>query len=109
FDLANFTLANFARAVNGSAPTVVSGTGATQLSKISPPAVGAEVRAMIGYESADSTLRYIGYQCINGAQIASQFAKAPQKSLIQCEFNFEIPASGNPWDMWAAGTGRVGV
>ena len=53
FAMADWTLNNLKRALNGGAVTLVSGTGATALNKYEPPAPGAEVRAMIGWESLD--------------------------------------------------------
>jgi hypothetical protein len=100
FALANPTAANMVKVFNGAA-TVVTGTGTTQSTKLSPPAIGAEVRAMIGWEALDSTFRIVAYQCINSGSIKLSFNKAPARTTVPCTFNFEIPAStGNPWDMW---------
>lgn len=110
FSLADFTLKNLQRAWNGVAPTTVSGTGATLVSKLSPPTPAQIVRAAIGWESLDGTLRMIGQQAINGAEIESAFQRAPNKALIPCEFNFEIMVGNTtPFDFYAAGTGRLGV
>jgi hypothetical protein len=106
FSLASYTLTNLGRALNG-APTVISGSGATQLNRLRPPAVGAETRCMIGWESADNTMRLVCYQTICSGTVSSQFRKAPDKALIPCTFNFEMPASGIPYDFFSAGTGRA--
>jgi|SRR5689334_18620939 len=107
FSLADYTLTNLKRAMNGGSLTVVSGTGATQLNKYQPPTPGNEVRAMIGWESLDSTVRVICYQTLSSGTISSQFRKAPDKALIPCTFNFEVPTSGIPFEFYTAGTARA--
>lgn len=109
FNLANYTLQNWSRALNlgaGSATglTPVSGTGATALYSLTPPSPGAELRVMLGWESLDNTLRTICYQCINGENIASAYKKAPDKAVIPCTFNFEVPSSGVPFKMYGTQT-----
>ena len=108
FNLANFSLSNYRRALNGgiAALTPTSGTGATALYTVAPPTPGAEVRCMIGWESLDNTVRLIGYQCIQGGEVASAFRKAPSLALIPCTFNMEVPASGTPFNLWGAGATR---
>lgn len=107
FALADWTLANVKRAFNGGTLTVVSGTGATQLNKYEPPDPGGEVRAMLGWESLDSTVRAICYQCLNSGTVETAFKKAPDKSLLPCEFRFEKPATTQPFEFYTAGTARA--
>lgn len=112
FSLAHYTLQNYARALNNGAGsltglTPVSGTGATALYSLTPPAPGTEVRVMLGWESQDSTLRLICYQTINGENIESAFKKAPDKALIPCTFNFEVPSSGIPFKLYGTQTRNV--
>lgn len=109
FNLADYTLNNLKRAYNGGTLATVSGSGTTLLSSLVPPAVGAEVRAMIGWESLDNTIRLICYQTINSGAIASAYRKAPAFAVIPCTFSFEVPSAGNPWKMYTAGTARVGT
>lgn len=106
FNLASYTLSNYRRAMNGgtAAMTATSGTGATALYKLSPPTPGNEVRAMIGWESLDNTLRIVCYQTIQGGEISSAFTRAPDIAAIPCTFNLEVPASGVPFDMWGTET-----
>jgi len=106
FNLADWTLTNFKRAMNGGTLTVVSGTGATTLNSYTPPSPGAEVRSMIGWEALDGTVRIIMYQTINSGTVASAFKKAPGYAVIPCTFNFEVPAAGSPFKMYTAGTAR---
>lgn len=108
FNLANFTLSNYRRALNGgtAALTATSGTGATSLFTLAPPTPGSEVRCMLGWESLDNTLRVVAYQTIQGGEISSAFAKAPAFATIPCTFNFEVPSSGTPFNIWGAGVNR---
>lgn len=109
FNLADYTMNNLKRAFNGGTLATVSGAGATLLSSLVPPTPGNEVRAMIGWESLDNTMRIICYQTINSGSITSAYRKAPAFAVIPCTFNFEVPAAGNPWKMYSAGTARVGT
>jgi hypothetical protein len=106
FQLLAFTATNLARAFNG-ATTAVTGTGATTITKIDPPSVGNEVRAMIGFESLDSTFRFIAYQVINSGDLKFAFNKAPAKTSIPWIGLMEKPASTQPWSAWTAGAARA--
>lgn len=108
FNLADYTLSNWKKALNGGALSVVSGTGDTQLATLTPPAPGGEVRCVIGWESLDATLRVMCFQTFQGGEISSAFAKAPALAVIPTQFNFEVPAAGQPFQMWAAGVDRAG-
>jgi hypothetical protein len=107
FTMVNWTLTNLKYAMNGGTQTIVSGTTSTQLNSYTPPTPGSEVRAMIGWESLDSTVRLICYQTINSGTVTSAFKKAPDKAGIAAQFNFEVPSSGVPWKAYTAGVARV--
>lgn len=109
FNLLHYTLGNLRVAFNGSSSTqtIVSGTGATQLNRLVPPTPGQEIRSMLGWESLDSTMRIIIPQCIQGGAMKSNFKKAPSAASIPCTFNFEVPASGDPFEVFTAGLARV--
>jgi hypothetical protein len=107
FNLASYTLANLAKALNGGALSVVSGSGATQLNRLRPPTPGSEVRAMIGWESLDNTTRLICYQTLSSGKVASAFKKAPSFAVIPTSWNLEVPASGIPFEFYSAGTARA--
>jgi len=109
FNLADFTLSNYRRAINGgvAALAATSGTGATTLGTLEPPEPGDEVRCMIGWESLDNTVRLICHQTIQGGEISSAFTRAPDKALIPCTFQLEVPSGGKPWTMYAAGADRL--
>lgn len=110
FNLANYTLHNFKRALNGGmgAITATSGTGATTLGDYEPPDPGSEVRVMLGWESRDSTMRIIMRQVINGGEITSQFQKAPEIASIPFQFQFEVPSAAKPFKVSTAGVARLG-
>ncbi len=107
FTVTDWTLTKVQIVMNGGTLVIVSGTGTTQLNQYSPPAAGAEVRRMIGWESLDNTVRIICYQTINSGSIKSSFKKAPAKAGLACQFQFEVPPSGNPFSFFTAGTGRA--
>jgi hypothetical protein len=99
FALASVTAANIQKTMNG-APAVTTGAAGTLLTKITPPVVGSEVRCMLGWESFDSTVRLFGYQCMNSGAIKLSFNKAPAKATLPWMANFEVPASGTPFDIF---------
>lgn len=112
FSLASWTLSNWRRARNGGAAalTAVSGSGATALYQFSPPAPGAEIRVMIGWESLDHTARLIVPQALSGGDVKTAFKKAPAVAAIPCQFNAELPLSGSlaglPYQFSTAGSAR---
>lgn len=99
FNLADFTLSNYRRAMNGGVAALTPVTGLTTLE---PPDPGTEVRSMILWESTDSTVRLLLRQTIQGGEISSAFQKAPAYATIPCTFNMEVPEVGKPWVMWGA-------
>lgn len=111
FDMADWDLHSVKRALNGGmgAITPTSGSGATALSTFSPPAPGAELRIMLGWESLDNTVRVVVRQCIQGGDLSTQFQKAPEFASLPVTFNFEVPAAGNIFDINTAGATRLGA
>lgn len=109
FALASWTLSNYRRALNGGVAAIApTGTVGSEVTSLEPPVEGTETRAMIMWESTDSTLRLCGRQAFQTGEVSSDFKPAPDKALIPCEYSFEQPTTGlRPWKMWAAGTARV--
>lgn len=107
FALADFTLSNYNRALNGgvAALTATSGTGATSLYTVQPPAPGSEVRSMILWESTDNTIRLLCRQVFQGGSIQTT-VKRGEVASMPCTFNLEVPSGGNPFTLWSAGTSR---
>ncbi len=109
FNLADYTMKNLQRAMNGGTLSTVSGTGATTLTKYVPPGLGAEIRQALMWECGDSTMRMFFYRTINVADVESAFNKAPSFAVFPCEFRMEVDSSGNTFEVYSAGTARVGV
>ena len=109
FNLANFGLSNYRRALNGGVAALTpTGTTGQELTVLEPPTPGTETRAMILWQSTDDTVRILCRQTIQGGEVSSAFQKAPSTAGIPCTFNLEIPTNGSqPWKMWGAGTARV--
>lgn len=109
FNLAHWSLSNYRRALNGGIAALTStGTSGSELTTLEPPDPGEEVRAMLLWESTDSTVRLMVRQSLQGGEVSSAFQKAPNVAAIPCTFNFEVPSGGDkPWTLWAAGTTRV--
>lgn len=105
FMLKNFTATNLARASNGAALTV-TGTTTTTLTQIDPPVIGTETRAMIGFESLDSTFRFVAYQVFNDGGTKLSMNKAPANTNIPWVAKLEKPASTLAWRAWTAGVAR---
>lgn len=109
FNLADYTLKNVQRALNGGSLTTASGAGATLISKWVPPIVGAETRAALLWQSLDATMRIFMYQTVQVNEIQTAFKKAPDFAVLPCEFRFEIDASSNIFEVYTAGTARLGL
>ncbi len=62
---------------------------------------------MIGWESLDNTVRMIAYQTISSGKITTAYKKAPNFAVIPSTWNFEVPASGYPFEYYSAGTSRA--
>lgn len=108
FALADFHLQNVKRALNGGT-VVTTGATTTTMSVYTPPAMGAETRCMIGWESTDGTERLIGYQCINTAQVSISRRKGSDNANLPMEFALEVPTSGLPFKYITAGVPRLGL
>jgi hypothetical protein len=105
FAMAQIHTTNLKRALNGGTITT-TGTGATTLNEYAPPDVGSEVRAMIGWESQDSTERLVCYQVLQTGNVNIQRRKGANKALLPVEFTLEKPPTGPPFNVWTAGTVR---
>jgi hypothetical protein len=107
FALAEWSLTNMKRALNGGTITT-TGTGATSVNSYVLPTPGQEVRAMLGWESSDATVRVIVYQALSSGTIETAFQKAPDFARIPFTFNMEIPSgSTQPFKLLTAGTARA--
>ena len=107
FDLANIVDKSYALAFNGGVSSTVAGTGPTLVTKFAPPVLGASVKTMIGWESQDGTQRTIFYQCLQSGNIQWSNQKAPNYQSLPLTFKVSQPSSGDPFNIWFAGTNRV--
>jgi hypothetical protein len=106
FALAEWSLTNLKRAMNGGTITP-SGTGATTMNTYVMPVPGAEVRAMVGWESSDATVRVVVLQALSSGTIETAFQKAPDFARIPVTWNMEIPSGGTqPFNTFTAGVAR---
>lgn len=106
FALANWSLTNLKRALNGGVITT-TGSGATAMNSYALPTPGQEVRAMLGWESSDSTVRVVVLQALSSGTVEMAFQKAPDFSRIPFEFSMEMPVGGTqPFNTYTAGTVR---
>lgn len=106
FELMNFTAGNLQKALNG-AITTVTGATTTLMTQVDAPDPTLEVNCMIGYESADSTVRWIGRSVRNGGNLSVQLAKAPSTGTISWAAKCVKPASGQPYSWFTAGANRA--
>lgn len=102
---ADVTGTRLAQALNKSAG-VITGATTTLMNIVEPPAPGAEVRCMIGWESLDNTVRILCRQVISASAIEMAFKKAPDKATIPMEFRFEVPVGLQPFKAGFAGATR---
>lgn len=106
FNLMNFTATNLQRALNG-ATTTVTGTTTTTMTQVDGPNPQQEVPCMIGYESLDQTVRWIGRQCRNSGNLSVAFNKAPATADIMWTAMLEKPATAQPYSWFTAGAARA--
>lgn len=110
FAVTNFTLQNIARLMNApsSLVTTVSGTGVTLSSKVEPPDSDQIINRMIGWESLDHTMRFVGRQAINGGEMQINLARGAAANIAST-WSFQRPTTGKAFTFYGAGTARLGV
>ena len=108
FALADFHTNNVKRALNGGTVTTTGAT-TTTMTTYTPPAQGAEVRCMLGWESTDGTERLIAYQCVNTGQVSITRHKGADNAALPVEFQLEAPSTGLPFKYVTAGVPRLGL
>jgi hypothetical protein len=89
FALAQVTATNLSRALNGG--TITTGTG---IVTFEPPAVGAEVRVALGWQSLDNKERWVWRKCMQTGSVDIARRKAPDKGTVPMSFMCEIVAGG---------------
>jgi hypothetical protein len=106
FELMSNTATNLSRALNG-AVTVVTGTTTTTLTQVSAPNPVNEVPCMIGWQSLDGTVRWVGYKVKNSANLSMELNKAPSTANIAWAGKCMKPATTQPYDFFYAGENRA--
>lgn|SRR5512135_86624 len=92
-------------ALNG-ATLSTAGSGTTLCTTVTPPAIGAETRAMIGWESNDNTERLVMEQAFQAGTLTIARRKGADNAGLALEFHAELPSSGFPFQHYFAGTAR---
>jgi hypothetical protein len=104
--LAEWNKTNLTKALNGGTVTV-TGTAATTLTQIDPPDVGQETRIMVGWQSEDDTVRFIGRQALQTGDVSAGFRKGADNATMAIVWRFEKPSAGGaPYSIYLAGTTR---
>jgi hypothetical protein len=92
FALAQITVDNLVAAFNGG--TVVVGLADVTFE---PPALGTEVRVMIGWDSQDGEERWVFRRCLNTGNVMMARKKGAAKTEIPVEFKLEKPTGAEPF------------
>ena len=107
FELQLVTATWMKRTLNAAdACLTTGGSGTTLLSTFVPPAPGAEVRSMIGWESTDNTERLIFEQAFQVGTLTVSRKKGADNATLPSEWRGEIASSGYPFQYFTAGTAR---
>jgi hypothetical protein len=104
--LAEWNKTNLTKALNGGTVTV-TGTTTTTLTQIDPPDVGQETRIMVGWQSEDNTVRFIGRQALQTGDVSAGFRKGADNATMAIVWRFEKPSAGGaPYSIYLAGATR---
>jgi hypothetical protein len=104
-EMMQINMTNFKRAFNGGTLTT-SGATTTLLSSYTLPAIGAEVRAFIGWEAVDNTERFWALQTFQTGSVGIQRKKGADNATLPLTFTCEPDASSQPIYFFSAGPGR---
>lgn len=91
FEMAEFTLANLALALDG----IADFTG-DEYESVDP---GDEERVMLVLDKEDGK-RFLFRQCFPGGEVGWDNKKAPTMSVVPVEFSVEKPAGAKAWTAW---------
>jgi hypothetical protein len=97
---------NIKAAFNGGTWTVTGAT-TTQVSKYSPPLLGANQSFMLGWLSQARDEAVLVYKVFQSGSLSIQRAKAGTKALLACDFRAVQPdplVSADQWNWYIAGT-----
>lgn len=102
FTLAQLTATNLYRALNGG--TITTSTGFVTFE---PPAPGAELRAMYGWQAEDAQERMVWRRCLSSGNVEIGRRKGANKAGIPFELNLEKPAGVQPFKHIFVSPGRA--
>lgn len=105
FECMVISATTMALALNGGAKST-AGSGTTLCTTVRPPAIGSEVRIMVGWESTDNTERLVIEQAFNAGTMTVPRRKGADNAGITLEFHAELPSSGYPYQHFFAGAAR---
>lgn len=100
--------ANFVRKMMnaGTGTLTSSGSGTTLLQTFKPPAIGAEIRSMIGWQSEDDTERVLAQQAFQVGSLKIARGKGTANASLPTEWRFEPDSAGDPYRHDFAGATR---
>jgi len=107
FEVVQFTAQNLKLGLNGGDVVTIGGTGATLVSRLTPPAIGGEQRKMLAWQSEDKTERRIYFQALQSGDNAVNHKKGTDVASIGMEFSLEKPAVLPVFASYYAGTGPL--
>lgn len=103
FTLAQVTMTNLSRAMNGG--DVETATGITTFE---PPEMGGEVYHAIGWESNDNTERWVWRRCLQAGSIETKRRnKTADLAAIPCEFHAYGVDGQQPFKVWGLASVRA--
>lgn len=105
-NLAEINKTNLKAALNGGVSATTGVTG-SEVTRVSAPTLGNEVRMQLGWQSEDDTIRFFGYQVLNAGSLSLAFRKGTDLATLSMEWQFEKPSATDPWDMFLAGAERA--
>lgn len=93
FEMAEISVTNLQRALNGGTTSSVSG-----YTRFVPPDLGAETRKALYWRADDGTEQLTVFRVLQVGTVTIPRKKAPAKAKIPVEFKIEIPTDGtDPW------------
>jgi hypothetical protein len=67
----------------------------------------SEVQCMIGWESDDGAVRWVGRQCLNSGNLSVTLAKAPATATVPWSAVLSVPVGKTAYSWFFAGENRA--
>jgi hypothetical protein len=104
--LAEWNKTNLTKSLNGGTVTV-TGTTTTTLTQVDPPDVGQETRTMVGWQSEDDSVRFVGREALQTGDVSAGFRRGADNATMAIVWRFLQPAAGGkPYSIYLAGAAR---